>query len=69
VELSDPLDEWELIEDQKPYREWCVPARLINERGNVTLLTQEQLDDLARERWERRRGGTTTEGRPRRLDE
>lgn len=25
------LDEWEIIEDGKPYREWCVPAAVLNQ--------------------------------------
>jgi hypothetical protein len=24
------LDYWELIEEGKPYREWCVPAEVLN---------------------------------------
>jgi hypothetical protein len=30
------LDEFEIIEDLKPYREWCVPAALINANGSVS---------------------------------
>lgn len=35
VDLCADLDEYELIEDGKPYREWCVPAALINEHAVV----------------------------------
>ncbi|WP_064423118.1 hypothetical protein [Mycobacterium sp. GA-1285] len=39
VEFGDDvdLDEFEVIEDGKPYREWCVPAALINAQATVTL--------------------------------
>jgi hypothetical protein len=32
------MDFFEIVEEGKPYREWCVPARLINEFGVVELL-------------------------------
>lgn len=32
------LDEFEIIEEEKPYREWCVPAALINASGSVHRL-------------------------------
>ncbi len=34
VDLAD----FELIEDGKPYREWCVPAALVNEHATVELI-------------------------------
>jgi hypothetical protein len=37
------LDDYELIEELKPYREWCVPAALINELATVTLIGQAML--------------------------
>jgi hypothetical protein len=40
------LDEYEIVEDIKGCREWCVPAGLINSHAEVTLLTQEQLDAM-----------------------
>jgi hypothetical protein len=48
VDLSDDvlLGEFELVEEGKPYREWCVPANLINTHGTVQLLTDDELDDL-----------------------
>lgn len=30
------MDEFEIVEEAKPYREWCVPARILNEFGVVT---------------------------------
>ena len=32
VTITDDLDldEWELVEEGKPYREWCVPVELLN---------------------------------------
>ncbi|HUH70025.1 MAG TPA: hypothetical protein VLZ05_14920 [Mycobacterium sp.] len=40
VEFPDDIDlgDFEIIEDLKPYREWCVPAALINTRATVTLM-------------------------------
>jgi hypothetical protein len=40
VEFPDDVDlgDFELIEEHKPYREWCVPAALINEQATVTLI-------------------------------
>jgi hypothetical protein len=40
------LDEHEIVEELKGYREWCVPARLLNERASVRLLTEGELDDI-----------------------
>ena len=34
------IADWELIEDGKPYREWCVPAALLNERATARLLAR-----------------------------
>jgi hypothetical protein len=31
----DP-DRFELVEEGKPYREWCIPA-LVNERGSIRM--------------------------------
>ena len=48
VEFPDDvdLDEYQLIEDGKPYREWCVPAALINDHAKVTLMTEDDIDEL-----------------------
>jgi hypothetical protein len=32
---------YELVEDGKPYREWCIPAEVINRHGAVRLATTE----------------------------
>ncbi|WP_273734178.1 hypothetical protein [Mycolicibacterium septicum] len=54
VEFADGvnLDYFELIEEGKGYREWCVPAALINERATVTLMSEDDLDQIIRARWE-----------------
>jgi hypothetical protein len=48
VDLPDdlPLDDHEVVEDDKPYREWCVPADLLNEHGAVRLLSPEEEDAI-----------------------
>jgi hypothetical protein len=33
------ISDYELIEG-KPYREWCLPAKLINRSGTVRLITE-----------------------------
>lgn len=40
VEFLDDvdLDDFEVVEEGKPYREWIVPAALINDRATVTLM-------------------------------
>ena len=42
VTLPDDLDlgDFELVEGGKPYREWCVPAALLNTRGRLRLADQ-----------------------------
>jgi hypothetical protein len=32
---------YELVEEGKPYREWCIPAEIINRSGTVRLVTTE----------------------------
>jgi hypothetical protein len=39
------LNEYELVEDLKTYREWCVPARLLN-AGRVRLLSEREVDAI-----------------------
>lgn len=53
VALPDDLDlgDYELVQEGSTYREWCVPAELINTRGTVRLLSDDELDELARRRW------------------
>jgi hypothetical protein len=50
VELDEDvnLDGFEIVEDDKPYREWCVPAALLNARGAVRLLTDDERDEAER---------------------
>ena len=45
------LDDFEVVEEHKPYREWCVPAALINARATVTLMSQDDVDELVTQRW------------------
>ena len=53
VEVPNDVDlgEFEIIEDGKPYREWCVPAALINKRSTVTLMTDDELEDIGAIIW------------------
>jgi hypothetical protein len=32
---------YELVEEGKPYREWCIPAEIINRHGTVRLVITE----------------------------
>jgi hypothetical protein len=32
---------FEVIEEDKPYREWCIPAQTLNEKGAAILLSAE----------------------------
>jgi hypothetical protein len=61
VEFPDDidLDDFELVEEHKPYREWCVPASLINDCATVTLMGEDDLDEISRARWEARAAATT----------
>jgi hypothetical protein len=47
VRIGEDVDlrEYELVEDAKGYREWCVPASLLNERASIRRLTDEEVDD------------------------
>ena len=51
LEVSLPEDScdltyYELVEEEKPYREWCLPAPVINRFGSVRLLSEEEEDAL-----------------------
>jgi hypothetical protein len=48
VELDDDvdLDDFEVVVEGSPYREWCVPAALINEHATVTLMSESAVDEL-----------------------
>ena len=39
------------IDESNLYREWCVPAALINALASVTLMSHDDVDELAGERW------------------
>lgn len=49
VGVPDDLDlsQFELVEDGKGYREWCVPAELLNSRSTVRRVSEEEEDELA----------------------
>jgi hypothetical protein len=40
-----------VAEDGKPYREWCVPAVVINARAVVTLMTDDELERMGSNIW------------------
>ncbi len=52
VELADGLDEFEIIEELKGFREWCVPSAILN-RGTVRLMSQDEEDAYWYARWSR----------------
>jgi len=39
---SCEVSHYELIEEGKPYREWCIPARTIQKVGSIRLLSDEE---------------------------
>lgn len=49
VDLPDDVDlaDFEIVDESgfSGYREWCVPAALINGRGTVRLLTDDEVDE------------------------
>jgi hypothetical protein len=57
VEFHDDvdLDDFEVVEEHKPYREWCVPTELISGRASVTLMSDDEVDAASAERLQRRR--------------
>ena len=38
---------YERIEPGKPYREWCVPAKIVNHLGKIVVLPPTMADNLA----------------------
>ena len=56
VEFADEADiqEFEIIQDGSPYREWCVPAALINSRATVTLMRDDDVEEYYQELWRAR---------------
>jgi hypothetical protein len=53
IDLDDDLDEFEIttVGMEDCYREWCAPARLLNDRATVRLLTEDEVDEIAVKRW------------------
>jgi hypothetical protein len=62
VEVPDDVDlaEYGLIEEggtaasgrpEGSYREWCVPAALVNTHATVTLMSEAEVDELTAERF------------------
>ncbi|MEZ0095913.1 hypothetical protein [Streptacidiphilus sp. EB129] len=45
------LENFELVEEGKPYREWCVPAELLNEHGARRLLAGSERDEVEAAQW------------------
>ena len=43
------IAQFEWIEEGKPYREWQIPAKLINENASIRVATDEEVDE-AKER-------------------
>ena len=44
---------YEVIEEDKPYREWLVPAALLNEVASISLLSEEEDYELSVQRFGR----------------
>ena len=49
------IAEYEWIEEGKPYREWQIPAKLINENASIRLATEEEVDEAEEIGWKLRR--------------
>jgi hypothetical protein len=45
------ISDYELIEDGKPYREWCVPARILNRYARTRRLLKWEEEDASSRRW------------------
>lgn len=45
------ISNYELVEEGKPFREWCLPAQLLNDHGTTRLLSAEEAEDAEMERW------------------
>lgn len=39
----EQITEFEIVEEEKPYREWCVPATWINRRCRVSLIDEDEM--------------------------
>jgi len=47
IDLDTDVARFEWIEDGKPYREWLIPASIVN-TGTVRHVTSDEEDELAR---------------------
>jgi hypothetical protein len=53
-EVADLAAFAEVIEAEKPYREWCTSAAILNERAAARLLSDAELEEAERRAWSRR---------------
>ena len=55
IELNFDINCYEVVEDKSTYREWCVPADLLNGAGvKVRLMSQVEEDEWQMARWHAR---------------
>jgi hypothetical protein len=47
IVLDIPLAEYEWIEEGKPYREWLIPAAILNEYGTIRAVNPDDDDHWA----------------------
>ena len=52
AELVEP---YEIVEDGRSFREFCVPAEALNAHGDIRLLTEAEADEADERGWEIRR--------------
>jgi hypothetical protein len=38
---EDAIRDYEILEDEKPYREWCIPAAFVNGQATVEFITED----------------------------
>jgi len=43
---EEKILDFEIVEDDKPYREWCIPADLANSYGPPTIVPEEEVYEL-----------------------
>lgn len=48
------IAQFEWIEEGKPYREWQIPAKLINENASIRVATEEEVDEAIERGWKLR---------------
>lgn len=51
---EEHIAQFEWIEQGKPYREWQIPANLINENASIRLATEEEIDEAEESGWKLR---------------